>query len=270
MTNRIATLSLVLLGVIASGTGFAQTATFQVRPSAIITDDFLVKRSCDRFRKDLLTAGSAELRDLLKTATDACKQVKRRKITHEQWFMRIAGIQSKAGSAYEVFIPRSVAPLPEGFKSYSILLMPSSAHWDDRQSSGMVRSFLTFGYAIGEHRAATLLLDQWEKPDLEWSKHYCDRLGLNYNDGPYVVTSAKRPDLLKKGDEFVVLRFSNIAPERAVKLLNELEQDLRTQSTLSKRALEYEEIKQRILTFVDAHSDDLLKLAVETIGSKRR
>ena len=64
-----------------------------------------------------------------------------------------------------------------------------------------------------------------------------------------------------------MLRFSNIAPERAVKVLNELEQDLRTQSTLSKRALEYEEIRQRMLTFVDAHSDDLVKLAVETIGN---
>jgi hypothetical protein len=143
--------------------------------------------------------------------------------------------------------------------------MPSIAYRADPNSRGLVQTFLSFGYAIGEKGAATLLIDPSEEVDLEWSKFYCDRLGLNYNDGPYVVTSPKRPDLLRKGDEFVVLRFSNIAPDRAVMLLNELERELRTQLAASKRTLEYEEVKQRMLTFTDRNSDLLKDVFVKLV-----
>ena len=69
--------------------------------------------------------------------------------------------------------------------------------------------------------------------------------GLNWNDGPYLVTSQKRPDLLQVDAEILVIRMGGISAQRIPALLNRLSQDLTTGDARAGRML-YEEIKQRL------------------------
>jgi hypothetical protein len=182
------------------------------------------------------------------------------------------------------------APIPESFASYSTFLVPDTfvgnkLDWD--QILALRRAFEAFGDSIGDRRAAI-----WFDPerhgfirtaksetrnseplisvnplvDTMRSKEYCDKFGLNYNDGPYVVTTRKRPDRISVKDERVVIKLGGISPDGLVRVLNVLERDLRSQREIHKRALLYEEVKQRILTLAGRYPE-LAKGLITTVLS---
>ncbi len=117
--------------------------------------------------------------------------------------------------------------------------------------------FSNFGDSIGNNNAAIWFSkDSYSSlPDIERSKFYCDLLGINYNDGPYIITSRKRPDLITQNDEFSLIKLNGISSKRIVKILNVVEQDIRLTRDFSKRKLIFEEIKQRLLSVADRNPD---------------
>jgi len=164
-------------------------------------------------------------------------------------------------------------PIPNNFKAYTMFLFPS-VEWSKSALGKDLRTirsaFASFGDSIGDTRAAIWFTKDRHSdlPDIERSKDYCDLLKLNYNDGPYIVTSLKRPDGILSNDELVVIKLGGITPGRAVKVLNILEQDLRTDAKIRKRSLIFSEIKQRLLSFADRNPDivkELVKGAISVL-----
>jgi len=165
-------------------------------------------------------------------------------------------------------------PLPSNLSSYSIFLVPSLST-EEKSSAAPIKvlrtEFEAFGDAIGDQRAAI-----WLKPapypspaalaeesvalslhyvDVLRSKDYCDRFGLNYNDGPYVVTTQVRPDLVTPKDKRVVIRLGGLSDDDMQHVLNLLEQDLRQAREIRQRQLLYEEVKDRLFEMAKLHPE---------------
>jgi hypothetical protein len=102
--------------------------------------------------------------------------------------------------------------------------------------------------------------------DVRRSKLYCDRFGLDYNSGPYVVTLQKSPAVWRPGDLAVIISLTGISTDRRVHVLNILEQDLRTARQLAQRPLLFVEIRERLLSAAERHEDLLKDLLVKALG----
>jgi hypothetical protein len=160
--------------------------------------------------------------------------------------------------------------VPTGYKAYSLFLIPSSDWQTKTQELRDLRSaFSDFGDAIGDQKLAVWFSNEDDtKVDVNRSKTYCDKLGLSYNDGPFVVTTKSHPDALRTGEQAVVIKLSGIAIPRAISILNILEQDLRTEREIRSRSLLFEEVKQRLMTVKDRHGSELKDLATVLLKLK--
>jgi hypothetical protein len=165
--------------------------------------------------------------------------------------------------AQDAVITRKGTKAPAGYKTYSLFLIPSS-DWEakDRDLRGLRTAFQAFGEAIGNQKAALWFSNEDDtRPDFIRSKDYCDQFGLNYNDGPYVVTLKSLPEAVKRGDPVIVVKLNGISSDRVVSILNILEQDVRTDKNIREGQLLFEEIKQRLLTVKDRHGSELKDIA---------
>ncbi len=144
-------------------------------------------------------------------------------------------------------------PIEKGFETYTLFLFPS-ADWLDRTDDLAVlrKAYLNFGDAIGDKHLAVWFLDSDNRAvSIARSKVFCDWLHLDYNDGPYVVTTNVYPELLRAESKPIVIKLYRIPANRVVLVLNILEQDLRTERQIRETALLFEEIRQRLLTASD-------------------
>jgi len=171
----------------------------------------------------------------------------------------------------DIIISPPRVPIPEGYQCYVLFLFPS-AEWIDKNKNAELSSlfdvFKNFGEAIGNRRAA-IWFTKWTKTDVDInrSKEYCDKFSLNYNDGPYIIVIGKHPAEISTGN-VVVIKLSNISTSRITSILNILEQDLRTERQIQKRALLFEEVKQRLLSAVDRHGKELKDIGIKLVFSK--
>lgn len=177
----------------------------------------------------------------------------------DAWVRAMLEIQDDVGpAAMRAFVPQFGAELPDGLETYSLFLIPD-ARWQqsdfEEARSRLWETFHSFGRAIGDTHAAIWFLDQEDNVDVLRSQDYCRRFNLSYNDGPYLVTVAKRPDLLEPDDEVVVIRMAGIAPDRILTVLNRLSADLRSDGNVATGPLVYEELKQRVLTRVEGYGE---------------
>jgi len=172
-----------------------------------------------------------------------------------------------------VILTSAQRTIPTNFKAYTVFLFPS-VEWSkpalEKDLRAIRSAFASFGASIGDTRAAIWFTEDRRShlPDIRRSKEYCDRLKLSYNDGPYIVTSLKRSDgiLSNSIDELVLIKLDGITSDRIVKVLNILEQDLRTDAKIRKRSLIYEEIKQRLLSIADRNPEIVKELAKSAIS----
>ncbi|MBI3990199.1 MAG: hypothetical protein HY347_11360 [candidate division NC10 bacterium] len=80
---------------------------------------------------------------------------------------------------------------------------------------------------------------------------------------PFIRHSKKvRPDQIGPGDEIIVVKLAGISPERIVRVLNVLEQDLRRGRHIDTGSLLFEEVKQRILSAVERYADVLKEIGI--------
>jgi hypothetical protein len=164
--------------------------------------------------------------------------------------------------------------VPQEYKVYALFLTTSDNYVTDLGSfNALFAAFKAFGDAIGDDRLAVWFRRRPPDigPDVKRSMDYADRfkiqnLHLTYNDGPYLVLTSKYPDNPQNLDDVTILRLNGLAPANTVNLLNVVAQDLRTQATIDKRALVYEDVKQKLLSSVQSHPDILKDIALFVVS----
>jgi hypothetical protein len=242
----------------------AATETFD------IPDPFLIRRECSAAERALPDARGTS-RDIEQEIADACRSMTKKFIDPDDWMDRVYLLRSGEGQVQippTAFVPVRRRAIPKSFAVYSMLLVPSLQSARAPERADFIRALKEYGKAIGDERAAILFVDAKGDIDVQRSKYYCDLLRLDYNRGPYLVTSHKRPDLMNDRDEKIVIRFSGITSKRAIAVLNILEQDLRRDAEIRRRSLLYEEVKARLLTLLDRQPQLRRAVIAFILGSK--
>lgn len=242
------------------------------RPSTL-PDSYLIKTQCAAIEEHYGQQRSDDpVRAVLEKARVACSAYSEQRMTRDQWLTLMFALQDEMGPAVaRKFMPQFDAskPLPADLDSYSLFLFPDP-RWRSEQAyrgnlEAIWRAFFDFGQTIGDTRLAIWFLDSEGNVDVLRSQLYCTQFGLNYNDGPYIVTAKKRPDLLEANDEIVYIKLGGISPDRIPPILNILAQDLREGRDIRTGRLVFEEVKQWLLT-ASTRYPDVLKGVLAAVG----
>ncbi len=268
--NRLTRLGFLgLCGVWVASLSYGQAVGI-VRPMTV-PDSAWIERQCDSAEQVHVTDDA--IAAAVQRADEACEAYRasaRDAPARDAWVRAMLAIQDDVGrAAMRAFVPEFGPMLPAGLESYSLFLIPDDrwrgSDFDDERSA-LWEAFYSFGRSIGDVHAAIWFLDQEDNVDVERGQEYCRRFNLSYNDGPYVVTSNKRPDLLKSEDEIVVIRMGGIAPDRVLTVLNRLSQALRTSGDVATGGLVYEELKQRFLTSFEDYPEGVRAFVSAVFG----
>lgn len=254
----------------------------------ILPDEYYIEKEClksNSFIKRLsnpnyrlpLSPSRDRLTELSNDVEEICLAVKAKKLSASDWFRRMELISSELQNALRctdclgsLTVVNSKELIPEGFSTYILALIPSPELVDDNLEWQEFRNiFYKMGNSIGEAKAAIWMGTDYSETDplksgvdIQRSKYYCDLYSLDYNNGPYLLVTSKRPDLVTTDDEVVFLKFNNISKDRIIRVMNVLEQNLRTELIIRKRSLILEEIKQRMLSVKDDFRDDLRNIVI--------
>ena len=140
------------------------------------------------------------------------------------------------------------AALERLFATYTYFLAPS-AEWNAKQNAetaaGVQTAFESFGTSIGRNNVAVWFTDRSGAASLEVAKQFCDRFGLDYSRGPYVIVSQLSLEEIESRDDFIVIRLTDLDAARSVRVLNELEQDLRRNRKPDRANLLFTEVRER-------------------------
>jgi hypothetical protein len=220
----------------------------------ILPDKHFIQTEC----AELIRDAKKHLPSALLRIKKLCVEVTNRQIDPDDWMIQLDPIAREVDRAIpcpncrRVYLDKR-QPVPKGFSTYILALIPSPELaenskwiWDFR------KKFDALGDSIGEKNAAIWLGQRYgESINIERNKGYCDLYNLNYNDGPYIVVTNKRPDLVSAGDEIIFVKLSNISADRVSRVMNLLEQDLRKERDIRRRILLFEEVKQRLLSAIE-------------------
>lgn len=109
--------------------------------------------------------------------------------------------------------------------------------------------------------------------DYTRSKSYCDKLGLPYTDGTYVVTMRAHPDDFDKNqNQALVVQLGSTSVDGTLKILNVLEQGLVTSHPDLATKLSYIEWKIFLQDIWNRHGSKIsagIKFLVEVIGTRK-
>ena len=184
-------------------------------------------------------------------------------------------------------------PIPKGYKTYTLFLIPSSEWSTKRQDISeekLWNNFYDFGRAIGLNNLSVWfvestkyysyedidangttkqipLADVYRKiqhikgfnTDIIRCKEYCDKFKLDYNEGPFVVITEKHPDECTEKDIDVV-KFNNNSPNKVIRFLNEVERKIRTGKP-RKGVSRFTYVSETLSTWLSEHKEDIIKLA---------
>lgn len=137
------------------------------------------------------------------------------------------------------------APIPGGYKTYSLFLICNPEWLDPSKSAGLTnlyQQFQAFGHSIGDDQAAVWFWKKtvtpgWEEKaapvdviDVERSINFCKAWKLKPSDGPYIVVTSTRPDEqnLTQGlpENSAVLKLGGMTPSDISSLLAKLTDSL--------------------------------------------
>src|SRR5712691_5564179 len=156
----------------------------------------------------------------------ACAAYKKGEIDGDKWLLRLSPVLRPSRYLSQdclVFSVYPLRPIPKDYATYSLALFPST-QYQPSEIESIRKTFFAFGNAIGKPHAAI-----WFQPDQtvrlvtrkedrqsgqvdhKRSKYYCDRFGLSYNAGPYIVTTQRRPDDVREEDEKIVIQHGGIS-----------------------------------------------------------
>jgi hypothetical protein len=196
-----------------------------------------------------------------------CSAVLSEQIGLDDWWRGFWEVVDDALACRACLIDTFTPPelLPSNYPVYVMFLAPT-LDLDDRELLEVWRAYKNFGESIGQRNLAIWFTTDGFAVDIGRSKYYCDRLRLNYNDGPYVVVSKIRPDKLDDTSTITLIRLESVAPERIVSILNILEQDLRRGVHPRESLIIYEEIKQRLLSLGERNGELIKDIVVAALN----
>lgn len=257
-------LAAVLLGPVGEAFAGDEDATEYVLP-----DPAYIERECDKVDTTLQWAladvhrtekiDAVRARKLAAVADEVCAQRRRGAMSADVWQARFdAAYTAFAGTVFpcasgEHCLQQSITsrqPFPANLASYSVFLFTDTT-WLKKTKAAEIEAihdaFKRMGDSLGQTKGTIWLAKTSGslQPDVDRGKAMADVFQLDYNDGPYVVTSSVRPDLADASSSVIVIRLKDIAPERIVNVLNVLEQDLRRGSEVRYKAILVQEVWQR-------------------------
>ena len=236
-----------------------------------VADSAWINRQCESF--DEISVTDQAVAAGVDRAQRACAEYWMSSLdppARDAWVRAMLEIQDDVGpEAMRGFIPEFGSELPTDLESYSLFLLPddrwrSSERAQDR--AALWEAAYSFGRSIGDRHVAIWFLDQEDNVDVLRSQEYCRLFNLSYNDGPYVVTVPRRPDLLEASDEIIVVRMGGISPDRILTVLNRLSRDLTEAEGIATGPLVYEELKQRFITSVGRYPEGVRAFLSAVIG----
>ncbi len=211
---------------------------------------------------------------------DLCQNLNRGLVTRDTWWIEFHELYKEwvyghySCPTCMLYVSPAGKPLPTDFAAYVLLLIPNQPlEFQDSYNRDRLllwRAFKNFGDSIGSRHSAIWLQTDDAEPSLDYdserSKRFCDLFNLDYSKGPYLVITKQKPDLPRAAGDKVVIRLTDLTPERIVSVLNLIEQDLRRRQKIHGGRLIYEELKQRILSIAERNRELLKELAV-SIGT---
>jgi len=123
-----------------------------------------------------------------------------------------------------IVIHDETKPIPRGFETYTLFLIPDEAWVSKERSADLGRlfgGFQQFGNAIGEQNLAVWFEGEETEAKIVRSRKYCDKFNLSYL-GPFIVTSSKHPDDEMLPKDYHALDLNGISSERITEILKVL------------------------------------------------
>jgi hypothetical protein len=273
LRKRAAVTAVAALALLAPARGFAQPAdTYDLLP-----DRYYVKTECATLQQAASAYPALAAEGL--TVRTICDQYAASG-DGQAWLTAIEPHATKIRSydpnsgLYAGTTLSSDQRIPNTYNVYALFLVTSDTYVNDLPSyNALYGAFKSFGDGIGSDRLAVWFRNR--PPDAGFdvgrAKDYADqfqlqKLNLGYNDGPFLIITSSYPDRPQSLDKVTILRFAGLAPDNVVALLNVAEQEMRTQAQIDKRALVYEEVKQRLFATLKSHPDFLKNVALFAIS----
>lgn len=197
-----------------------------------------------------------------------CAQFNGGKINQDTWLDLSEKEKNKGclSGCHRYDLP-SKKEIPSGYNHYFMLLLPDLEFGMDsktKEVEAIYKAFTVFGEVIG-NKATTIwfknnAIHAANKIDIERNKLYANKFGLDHT-GPYLIITAKKPDLLDKNSKgVIIINLDEITPERVVRILNFLSQELGKEG-INAQSLQHEEFKQRFLSFCERNQATLKEIA---------
>ncbi len=230
----------------------------------VVPSSFYVQHQCSTYQdmsRTLFLRTPLERANLAQQLTGIetlCKDYSHHQIDGDQWLSLVEPIRDQISATLPrettIRISTSHEAVPAGYGAYAILLIPNFASQFQRTRMMRLRAaFFDLGQSIGNKKLAIWLgadnhTDLYNYDESRW---YCDRFGLDYMRGPYIVVTAARPDKWRPSEEFLEVRLTNLSPSGMISVIETLDQALRRNqegSPSGRWVLLYEEIKNRLLS----------------------
>jgi hypothetical protein len=127
-------------------------------------------------------------------------------------------------------------PIPDGYKTYTLFLIPDEK-WvteeKDEELNKLFKDFLKFGRVIGDDNLAVWFRSRENNAlvDISHNQKYCKKFGLPYL-GPFIIISKKNPDINKENelapDDYYRLNLNGITSSRITEILDYLGNSIRS------------------------------------------
>jgi hypothetical protein len=243
----------------------------------VLPDSYFVTEECRRLL--MVPSSSVDLAQAHTRLTEACASYS---TDHDgyAWLDRVRSAQAVLDefdpnpTLHDAILVEPRRAVPRTASTYVLFLVTSRAY--DHSLPELRSAFEDLGNAIGGRDLAVWFENPKDpdRVDIDRSKWYCDHvfdflnLGLDYNSGPYVVITSKRPDEWTRASDLVILKLAGISEPRTIALLNDLEQELRATGQVQRAPLIFKEIEERLLSATDRHPNIFHDIAVMVVGGK--
>jgi hypothetical protein len=231
-----------------------------------VPDAYAIRQWCDDLKTAQGQFTSRSGSQLVTRGLQKCEEFRRGQINGQVWSIAMGELEHKAKQQgverKELDRFPDVQALPTNYPCYAMMLFPDGA-WKDRKELVDVRAaFSRFGDAIGDKGAAIWFVDKRGQVDVERALFYCNRFALSSSDGPYILVTRLRPDMIRDKRDAVLIKCAGISAHRLHNVLGVLEADLRNGREIRKRQLLFSEVKEWLLSEAERQNLSALGITV--------
>ena len=165
------------------------------------------------------------------------------------------------------FAPQPPSPVPGPkpppvgdevpYDTYSFLLVPDY-DWESNNHDALPQvydAYLKFSNLIGSHHLAVWFASSdVHGLDTGRSMQWCENLGLDQKNGPYVATMRMHPadlNLERDRDKVYVIQFNKISAPRVIHVLEVLADGLRNHNEIRELGVETQRVEEMLISLLD-------------------